>query len=249
MKRFTETEKWNDSWFMSLTATQKLAWFYIIERCDSCGVWDRNDRLANCQIGSHVDWNEAYRAFGNERVCVLPSGKWFILNFARFQYGRLTETSTPHKRVIEKAKAHGLRVSEGFLSTPPGIIPPRVGTTLEEEDRDKEEEGKGSGETISQRIDADLANEQGGNTLASRRPTMEALLLHGAKIGLPESEVHKFWNHYESNGWKVGKNPMKSYTHSMANWKATWEERRAQASGRPIGAPTLIDKELDRLGL
>jgi len=40
------------------------------------------------------------------------------------------------------------------------------------------------------------------------------------KIGKDNAkiEAEKFVNYYESNGWKVGKNPMKSWTHAVNNW-------------------------------
>lgn len=59
------------------------------------------------------------------------------------------------------------------------------------------------------------------------KPTLEAVKLQAAKSGLPDTEAMKFWNYYESNGWRVGKNPMRSWTHAMANWKRHWEEHRA----------------------
>jgi hypothetical protein len=70
-----------------------------------------------------------------------------------------------------------------------------------------------------------------------KRPTIDEIKLHGAKIGLPEIECEKYFNHYESNGWKVGQNPMKLWTAGMANWKRTWTER----GGVPevIGIPSL----------
>jgi hypothetical protein len=42
------------------------------------------------------------------------------------------------------------------------------------------------------------------------RPTDDELKLMAAKIGLPESERLKFAAYYDANGWKVGRNPMKS---------------------------------------
>lgn len=57
----------------------------------------------------------------------------------------------------------------------------------------------------------------------SINPTLDAVLLQGAKIGLPEAESQKFFNYYESNGWKVGRNPMKSWTAAMTNWRANWQ--------------------------
>ncbi len=40
------------------------------------------------------------------------------------------------------------------------------------------------------------------------------------KISLDKAkiEAEKFVNYYESNGWKVGKNTMKSWTHAANNW-------------------------------
>lgn len=56
-------------------------------------------------------------------------------------------------------------------------------------------------------------------------PTLEAVKLQSAKIGLPESEAEKFWNYYQSNGWKVGRNPMKSWQHALTNWFKNWKDR------------------------
>ena len=52
-----------------------------------------------------------------------------------------------------------------------------------------------------------------------KKPSVEELQLQAAKIGLESGEVQKFINHYESNGWRVGKNPMKSWPAALNNWK------------------------------
>lgn len=59
-----------------------------------------------------------------------------------------------------------------------------------------------------------------------QKPTLEELYLYAAKIGLPNDEVVKFFNYYESNGWKVGRNPMRSWQHALVNWKLRMDERR-----------------------
>ena len=51
-----------------------------------------------------------------------------------------------------------------------------------------------------------------------QKPTLEQLNTKADLIGLPTTEVDKFWNYYESNGWKVGKNPMKSWPAALQNW-------------------------------
>lgn len=61
-------------------------------------------------------------------------------------------------------------------------------------------------------------------TARFHKPSLEEVKLLGAKCGLPDSEAEKFFNHYESNGWKVGRNPMQSLSHAVANWRNNWKE-------------------------
>jgi len=73
------------------------------------------------------------------------------------------------------------------------------------------------------------------------KPSREQLELQAAKIGLPLAEVDKFLNHYESNGWKVGKNPMKSWTHALSNWKANLANYSNQSAPAVRIGPTLAE--------
>lgn len=50
-------------------------------------------------------------------------------------------------------------------------------------------------------------------------PTAEEMVAHGKIIGLPEDECLSAHSYYESNGWRVGKNPMKNWRAAIANWK------------------------------
>lgn len=55
-------------------------------------------------------------------------------------------------------------------------------------------------------------------------PSVEAIKLQCAKIGLAEIEAEKFFNFYESKGWLVGKVKMKSWTASLSGWKSRQDE-------------------------
>jgi hypothetical protein len=59
-----------------------------------------------------------------------------------------------------------------------------------------------------------------------RVPSRDELDLYAAKLGLPAPEVDKFVAYYESNGWRVGRNPMRSWHGALAGWKTRWEEGR-----------------------
>lgn len=114
----------------------------------------------------------------------------------------------------------------------------------------REATGKQSG---SQEGKGREGNEEGKgeDSRASRGrfapPTREELDLEAAKIGLPAVEVDKFVAYYGSNGWRVGKSPMKSWPHALAGWAARWREREANprnGHARPlIGTATPPDAE------
>ena len=63
-----------------------------------------------------------------------------------------------------------------------------------------------------------------------KRPTREAFQLHAEKIGLPPDQEEWAWNYYESNGWKVGRNPMRNWQAALINWRKNW-----QAKGTGVG--------------
>ena len=52
-------------------------------------------------------------------------------------------------------------------------------------------------------------------------PTMEEVASHLNLLNVinAEQEAEKFWNFYESKGWMIGKNKMKSWQHAVKTWK------------------------------
>jgi|688.fasta_scaffold432621_1 hypothetical protein len=117
-KRFTETEKWKDKWFRSLTCEFKLAYLYLLDNCDHAGVIDLDDELANFQIGTNVDWQAFYKTC-EDRVSVLHNGKVWLHKFIEYQYGELSKDCKAHNPVFSSIKKNDLeskfeRVSKGY---------------------------------------------------------------------------------------------------------------------------------------
>lgn len=127
MKRFTDTNKWKDSWFQDLPSKYKLFWIYLLDECDAAGVWKPNIRLATFQIGEPFEESELKRVFA-ERLTFTETGYWFITKFVGFQYGELSEACKPHLSVINILKKHKIK---GYSK---GIH------TLEEKEKEKEED-------------------------------------------------------------------------------------------------------------
>jgi len=51
-----------------------------------------------------------------------------------------------------------------------------------------------------------------------RPPELPRIVAFFSAQNLPEIEAQKFFNYYQSNGWKVGKNPMKNWEAAARNW-------------------------------
>lgn len=77
-------------------------------------------------------------------------------------------------------------------------------------------------------------------------PSMEECieLATKQKPPMPESEGRKFFFHYESIGWKVGKLPMKSLAGAMGGWHERWKEKHGHNGGPP--RLSVADKILKR---
>lgn len=139
MKRFTETDKWRDSWFADLTTTEKLAYIYIMDTCDVAGVWDANIKLANFSLGVKVDWDALFVKMG-KRAHKLTDGKLFLTRFVAFQYGKLSTDCRPHYpifRLIEKHQAAGYPPNPDNLDTLPDTLSDNQQGTLQDKDKTK----------------------------------------------------------------------------------------------------------------
>lgn len=133
-KRFRDIDIWQKEWYRKLTPEQKCAWTYLTDVCDSVGVICLDREAANFFIGAPVNWDSLLEAT-NGNIEVLPNGKWHLIDFVAFQYGKLSRECKPHISYLALLEKHGLgekdTLSKGY---PKGIH------TLEEKEKDKEKE-------------------------------------------------------------------------------------------------------------
>lgn len=70
-------------------------------------------------------------------------------------------------------------------------------------------------------LNTELLNTDNDNRTSSKRfkkPTMEELIDYFTAEGSTKEEAERFFNYYESNGWKVGKNKMQKWKASAKGW-------------------------------
>lgn len=58
--------------------------------------------------------------------------------------------------------------------------------------------------------------------------------------------AEKFWNHYENNGWKVGKNKMKKWKLAFTSWSETIQKDLFNRTSQPTGTPNFSSKTMNK---
>jgi hypothetical protein len=64
------------------------------------------------------------------------------------------------------------------------------------------------------------------------KPTIEQLEAYMEERGM-NNVANRFYDHYESNGWKVGKNPMKDWKASVRTWEPNHKKITTQSTKQP----------------
>jgi hypothetical protein len=212
-KRFTETNKWDDPWFASLPFKAKLAWDYVLSKCDNAGVWSPNLALADFQIGTKIDWDEFKRAL-DYRLKIVRGNKWWIPSFIKFQYGRLSPDARVHQSILRILDAHGLvEAYNQWLSD--GIAIP------------SESHSDGIAIPQGQEQGQELIQGQDKRSAVFVKPTPDEVEAYAKEIGYPVNG-QAWCDSYEQKGWTVGKSKMKDWKAALRNWKANgWTPSKA----------------------
>ena len=133
-----------------------------------------------------------------DKIVIFDNGdKWFIPDFIDFQYGELNPNSNVHKSVIALLEKYNL---QGYVKGSQGVE-----TTPQDKDKDK-----------------DIVKVK-AKVKRFKKPTVVDIAEYCIERN-NSVDAEKFYDYYSSNGWKVGKNPMK-------DWKAsvrTWEKNNTQ---------------------
>jgi uncharacterized protein YdaU (DUF1376 family) len=194
---------------------------------------------------AHVRLIDTYYALGrpikDEQSRIQNIGKIKDADFARvrgnlFELGwRIEDGVWRHKRIEEtmaemdsersakiKGSALGVQRRRELGQLPPAK--PQVEPVVEPMVEPNPHPSVNTTTTTTTTIDTATATAiKGKRTVASlprfQKPSIEEIKLQTAKVGLSDAEADKFFNYYESNGWRVGRNPMKSWPHALTNWK------------------------------
>ena len=100
-KRFIDNTIFDKQWFRELEPRLKLAWFYLISKCNHAGIWESDISLMSFQVGQEYTIEDLFQAFG-DNIIKLEEDKFYLPKFIEFQYGvPLNPNVKVHKSVIK----------------------------------------------------------------------------------------------------------------------------------------------------
>lgn len=216
-KRFTDSEKFRDVWYRKLTPTLKCFWEYLLSECDNAGIIEIDFESASFHIGADVTENDLVKYDG--RVIKLSDGKYFIPKFIEFQQGVLNPQNNAHKPIIEKLSKYGYTLEQPFnefISTlkgnDKGVTSPFKGASVEVLTSPSNSNSKGNGKS-------NLNNNTTPRACEKKfvKPSVDEIDAY-CRESENYIDVGRFYDFYESKGWKVGKNPMKDWRAAVRNW-------------------------------
>jgi hypothetical protein len=195
MRRFTETNKWDDPWFRDLPGVHKLVFLYIIDRCNNAGFWEVD--MAGMQFHTKLEDKHLQGALkGLARGIEGADGWVWVKNFLKHQKNDvLNELNPAHRQIISLIKDQILRFPKSNSSIPEGAC-------------------KGLQSPIGIGIGKGIGKEPRARAVKSIGE-IEEMKAFAVEIGLPETDGENCFYKWKSTGWKG----IKDWRMKMRTWK------------------------------
>jgi len=105
-KRFTDSEKWNDDWYLSLSNDYRIVWQWLLDNCNHAGVCKRSINILNRDCNTCISEAELL-AIMQGRI-VVSDTIWFIPKFLKFQYPNLRSNKPVIISVVKELYKYNL---------------------------------------------------------------------------------------------------------------------------------------------
>lgn len=106
-KRFTDSEKFRDTWYRKLTPVQKCIWEYMLSECNIAGILNFDLDAISFHVGAKITEKDLV-PFEN-KVFFIKSDVVFIPAFVVFQNGKqLNPNNSAHKTIIKILEENGI---------------------------------------------------------------------------------------------------------------------------------------------
>lgn len=106
-KRFTDTEKFSDTWYRKLSLLHKVIWEYLLAECNHAGILENFDlEMMSFKIGTNISLDDL--TFFDNRIKFVNDTTIFIPKFLDFQYGTFNPKNKVHLNVLRELEKHSI---------------------------------------------------------------------------------------------------------------------------------------------
>ena len=192
--------------FLDMPASTQCLYFHMLLRADDDGFL-KNAKTIMRTVGASPD--DIKLLIAKQYLIPFDTGimvikHWRIHNYIKKD--RYKPTDCEEIKLLEVNEK-----GEYVLAEP---VRNQVGSNMEPQDRDRLEIGKDRDSSRKRRS----ANDSTTAAQKFKKPTLEELKAYITENRYTFS-AEAFMDYYESNGWKVGRNPMKSWQAACRTWQ------------------------------
>lgn len=203
-KRMFDTAIIQQKWYMDLSPRRKALWWQIYAMMDNAGVFEINERMIEVMLGDKATKETIFGSFGN-RVQPIPGhpDKGIVVGYIGWSNSNGLSKSSPSQRsVLTRIEELGLSVAKiNAMSNRRIEVVPDEDCFESDDDEDEDEE----------------VVEKPVPKPRFAKPSIEDVAAYIEEMGY-KVDVQKWYDYYSSNGWRVGRNPMKDWKAAVRTW-------------------------------
>lgn len=238
--------------FIDMPASTQCLYFHMLLRADDDGFL-KNAKTIMRTVGASPD--DVKLLIAKQYLIPFDTGimaikHWRIHNYIKKDRYKPTDCEEIKLlEVNEKGEyvlAEPVQNQVGSNMEPPCIqsgttlepVRNQVGSNMEPQDRDRDRLEIEIGKDRDSRESSRKRSSANNSTTAAHKfvkPTLEELKAYIAENGYTFS-AEAFMDYYESNGWKVGRNPMKSWQATCLTWQRNELPRKEQDNQGPVSS-------------
>lgn len=212
--RFTNTDKWADSWYSNLKPNEKLLFNYICDNCDIAGFIEVNYKRWAIDIGltikeieiSCIGLSHGF-IFSNNSDCI------YVRNFLKHQKNLpLNENNKAHQGILKRFNIYAYKfdiqdielfIQRGLQGACKGLASPTGN-------------GNGNGNGSGNGSGVKKTNNPSKNKNEFVPPSMEDVISYFKENGYSEQSAKKSFEYYNTNNWRDSRNnPVKNWKQKM----------------------------------
>ena len=104
-KRLTDSDKWNDDWYISLDNDYRIIWQWLLDNCNHAGICKRSIKLLNMMCNTNISEEEMVKNMDGRVISI--DNNWFIPKFLKFQYTGLHSNKPVIVSVVKELEKYG----------------------------------------------------------------------------------------------------------------------------------------------